>query len=83
MLITFELTVTPDFWDHPRDWPRDCRPIVFSSAAVMRNRGTVQVPLECADIVEQQLQQHPEVIAVARMPLPFPQSTPRVTRRAA
>ncbi len=83
MLITFELSVTPAFWDEPRDWPQDCRPIVFSSPAVMHNRGTIQVPAECADAVEQRLQQHPQVIAVARTPLPFPAAGPRLNRSAA
>lgn len=83
MQVTFELTVTPDFWDQPREWPVECRPIVFSTAAVMRNQGTLQVPAGCADIVERRLREHPQVIAVSRVPLPFPRREPRTSRRAA
>ncbi|MDP9313044.1 MAG: hypothetical protein M3R24_19535 [Chloroflexota bacterium] len=67
MAIMFELTVTPEFWDQARPWPPACRPIVFSADAVMRNRGTVQVPATCADEVEQRLRAHPEVVAVVRV----------------
>lgn len=80
MTIMFELTVTPEFWDQARPWPQACRPIVFSADAVMRNRGTVQVPATCADEVEQRLRSHPEVVAVVRV---LPRRAEWARRRAA
>lgn len=80
MAVTFELTVTSEFWDQARSWPAGCRPIVFSTDAVMRNRGTVQVPATCADEVEQRLRAHPEVVAVVRV---LPRRQERPHRRAA
>jgi hypothetical protein len=77
---TFELTVTSEFWDYARTWPAGCRPIIFSTDVVMRNSGTIQVPISCADEVEQQLRDHPEVIAVARV---LPQRHRSLRRRAA
>lgn len=80
MAVTFELTVTPEFWDHARQWPTGCRPIVFSTDAVMRNRGTVQVPAICADEVERRLRAHPEVVAIVRV---LPRRDEWTRRRAA
>jgi hypothetical protein len=80
MAVTFELTVTAEFWDQTRSWPAGCRPIVFSTDAVMRNRGTVEVPASCADEVERRLRAHPQVVAVARV---LPRREEWAQRRAA
>ncbi len=80
MSVTFELTVTSEFWDQTRAWPSGCRPIIFSTDVVMRNSGTVQVPTHCADEVERQLRAHPEVVAVVRV---LPQRREQLRRHAA
>jgi hypothetical protein len=82
-MVTFELIVTPEFWDTPRAWPTDDGPIVFSTDLVMRHRGTLQVPLHIADAIEQYLRSHPQVLAIDLVPLPFPRATAQERRRAA
>lgn len=66
-MITFQLVITPDFWDQPRRWPAGCRPVVFSAALVMHSAGVVQVPSSYAGEVERMLRKHPAVVSVARM----------------
>ena len=82
-MITFQLVITPDFWDHPRRWPAGCRPVVFSTALMMRGAGTVQVPAPFAGEVECMLREHPAVISVARMVDPHPGEGAAEARSAA
>jgi hypothetical protein len=78
-MVIFMLTVTPSFWDQPRTWPLGCRPVIFSIDAVMKNQGTLQVPMAHASEVEQMLRANPHVLSIVRHPLPFPRE--RSTRK--
>ena len=82
-MIMFQLVITPDFWDRPRQWPAGCRPVVFSTALMMRGAGTVQVPAPFAGEVEHMLREHPAVISVARMVEPHPGEGAAEVRNAA
>lgn len=82
MTVVFVLMVKPEFWDEPRQWPRGCRPVVYSVELVMQNHGALHVPASFAAEVEQQLRQHPHVLSAVREPLPFPSGTARVPRAA-
>jgi hypothetical protein len=82
-MVTFILVVTSDFWDGKRRWPDGCRPVIFSTDMVMKNAGTVQVPVQFAHEVEQLLRSNPQVISVERVPLVFPRFMEDMTQRAA
>jgi hypothetical protein len=82
-MLTFILVVTSDFWDSKRRWPDGCRPVIFSTDLVMKNVGTVQVPVQFAQEVEHLLRSNPQVISVERVPLVFPRSTEDMIQRAA
>jgi hypothetical protein len=82
-MVTFILVVTSDFWDTKRQWPAGCRPVIFSTDMVMKNAGTVQVPVEFAQDVERLLLANPHVLTVERVPILFPRFTREVMQRAA
>ena len=82
-MVTFILVVTSDFWDTKRGWPAGCRPVIFSTDMVMKNAGTVQVPVQFAYEVEQMLRSNAHVISVERVPLVFPRFTEDFIQRAA
>ncbi len=82
-MVIFMLTVTPSFWDQPRIWPPGCRPVIFSIDAVMKNQGTLQVPIGYASEVEDMLRVNPHVLAIVRHPLPFPRERNTTKQQAA
>lgn len=82
-MVTFILVVTSDFWDTKRRWPVGCRPVIFSTDMVMKNAGTVQVPVQFAHEVEQLLRSNANVISVERVPLVFPRFSEDYIHRAA
>jgi hypothetical protein len=82
-MVTFILVVTSDFWDTKRGWPAGCRPVIFSTDMVMKNAGTVQVPVEFAQDVERLLLANPYVLTVERVPIIFPRFARDIMRRAA
>jgi hypothetical protein len=82
-MVTFILTVTSDFWDTKRRWPAGCRPVIFSTDMVMKNAGTVQVPVRFAHEVESLLRKNPHVLTVERVPLLFPRFAEDYMQRAA
>jgi hypothetical protein len=57
--------------------------VIFSTDMVMKNAGTVQVPVQFAHEVEQLLRSNPQVISVERVPLVFPRFMEDMTQRAA